>query len=1550
MWGERDVGGPVDSTQAMTDFELLRHELTQLSLHRSASRASRPRKSESRLRRPTNLSIRRTLSRSTRAHSIAATDDTDVDDDEAHAEDEDEEEFKLGDFLKDGHFEKRTEQGESAKRVGVVYKNLTVKGVGASIAFAKTLPEAIVGTFGPDLYKLICRFVPALHFGKKPPTRDLIHDFSGAVLDGEMLLVLGRPGSGCSTFLKAIANQRDSYAGVSGEVTYGGISAEDQAKYYKGEVNYNPEDDQHFPNLNVWQTLQFALMNKTRKHEQGSIPIIIEALLRMFGITHTAYTLVGNEYVRGVSGGERKRVGIAETLATKSTVVCWDNSTRGLDASTALDYAKSLRVMTDISNRTTIVTLYQAGEGIYELCDKVLVIEAGRMIYQGPAKEAKAYFESLGFKCPDRQTTADFLTSVADPNERQFQEGKEASTPKTPEELEAAFRGSNTYKRLLADVDEYERRLKQSDHEDARQFKETVCEGKSNSRLVSKRSSYTVSFPRQVWACTLREFWLLWGDKTSLYTKAFIIISNALIVGSLFNGESLNTSGAFSRGGALFFSILFLGWLQLSELMKAVAGRVVVARHREYAFYRPSAVAIARVLLDFPVLFIQVAIFGVIMYFMTSLDVDVSKFFIYELFVYTTTMCITSLYRMFAALSPTIDDAVRFSGIALNLLIIYVGYVIPKQSLIGDTIWFGWLYYINPISYAYEGVISSEFAGRIMQCDPSMLVPSGPNIDPRYQSCALKGSTPGSPTVSGSAYIGTSFSYTRSHLWRNWAVVIAFSVLYILITAIAAEVFSFTGAGGGATIFKKTKKAKILVQEENKEVDEEKTAPVAPIDSNSSGTANEREDIAGEIAQSTSVFTFENVEYTVPYQGGTRKLLNKVNGYVKPGMMVALMGASGAGKTTLLNTLAQRQTMGVVGGDYLVDGRPLGVEFQRGTGFCEQMDLHDASASIREALEFSAILRQDRNTPRSEKLEYVDKIISLLELDNIEDALIMSLDVEQRKRLTIGVELAAKPSLLLFLDEPTSGLDSQSAFNIVRFLKKLSQAGQAIICTIHQPSSMLIQQFDMILALNPGGNTFYFGPVGDNGSAVTKYFADRGTVCPPRKNVAEFILETAAKGGSRGKDGKRLNWNKEWLNSTENAEVLKTIERLKADGRKKPGPDTTTQHAFAAPVWLQTTELTKRTFTQYWRDPSYLYAKLFVSVIIGIFNGFTFYNLSTSIASLQSRLFTPFLILLIPPTIVNGVLPKFYQNRALWEAREHPSRIYGWFAFCTAQIVTEIPMAIIGGLVYWLLWYYPTNLPRDSSTAGYVFLMSVLFFLFQASWGQWICAFAPSFTVISNVLPFFFVMFSLFNGIVRPYGQLPVFWRYWMYWVNPSTYWIGGVLAAVLKDTTVVCAPGEATIFNPPPGQTCGQYAGAWLRDVAGQGYLTNPNASTQCGYCQYRSGEEYLATLNISPDQKWRDFGIFLVFVCTNWLLVYFFIYTVRVKGWSFGFGTIFGLSRKAVGAVGGLFSKKGKRKGKSEGQGAEVEKKEKWNEKAVEDGKGELELHAQNPHKEEV
>jgi len=234
--------------------------------------------------------------------------------------------------------------------------------------------------------------------------------------------------------------------------------------------------------------------------------------------------------------------------------------------------------------------------------------------------------------------------------------------------------------------------------------------------------------------------------------------------------------------------------------------------------------------------------------------------------------------------------------------------------------------------------MANEFTGRAMACNPAQLVPQGPGVDPAHQGCAITGSGVNAKTISGAQYINASYTYTRAHLWRNFGVVIAFTVLYILVTVWGTEFFNFAASGGGALTFKKTKRAKKVAAAKVAAADEETGSS-----SGSSGTevegasAADNEDQAlKEISGSEAVFTWEDVCYTVPYQGGERQLLNNVKGFAKPGLMVALMGASGAGKTTLLNTLSQRQTMGVVTGDMLVDGKELGVEFQRGTGFCLQ--------------------------------------------------------------------------------------------------------------------------------------------------------------------------------------------------------------------------------------------------------------------------------------------------------------------------------------------------------------------------------------------------------------------------------------------------------------------------------------------------------------------------------------------------------------------------------------------------------------------------------------
>lgn len=167
-------------------------------------------------------------------------------------------------------------------------------------------------------------------------------------------------------------------------------------------------------------------------------------------------------------------------------------------------------------------------------------------------------------------------------------------------------------------------------------------------------------------------------------------------------------------------------------------------------------------------------------------------------------------------------------------------------------------------------------------------------------------------------------------------------------------------------------------------------------------------------------FIFHEVDYLIQAGGQERHLLNNVTGYVKPGQLTALMGASGAGKSTLLETISQRKTEGRTEGTLLFDGKPLYHTFSRSCGFCMQQDVHEPLATVKEALQFSAFLRQSATTPEAEKVQDVDRIMDLLELDIIADAMVGSLGVEERKRVTIGVELCARPSALLFLDEITT--------------------------------------------------------------------------------------------------------------------------------------------------------------------------------------------------------------------------------------------------------------------------------------------------------------------------------------------------------------------------------------------------------------------------------------------------------------------------------------------------------------------------------------------------
>lgn len=290
-------------------------------------------------------------------------------------------------------------------------------------------------------------------------------------------------------------------------------------------------------------------------------------------------------------------------------------------------------------------------------------------------------------------------------------------------------------------------------------------------------------------------------------------------------------------------------------------------------------------------------------------------------------------------------------------------------------------------------------------------------------------------------------------------------------------------------------------------------------------------------------------------------------------------------------------------GDFLASGKQRDPSFQRQTGYVQQLDLHLSTTTVREALRFSAYLRQPKRVPKAEKWKHVENVIQVLGMDDFSEAIVgipgQGLNVHQRKLLTIGVELAAKPGLLLFLDEPTSGLDSQSSWSIIALLKKLSESGQAVLSTVHQPSSTLFQQFDRILFLGTGGKTIYFGETGRNSRTMLDYFERHGARnCKDSENPAEYMLEICGEKELVGKVDVEKDWHEIWTSSEEFRAVNVEIKRINKEvtSRTTDSIAPAAETEFAMPLYDQVIETTYRCFSQYWRTPNYIWGKVFLAM------------------------------------------------------------------------------------------------------------------------------------------------------------------------------------------------------------------------------------------------------------------------------------------------------------------------------------------------------------------
>lgn len=237
------------------------------------------------------------------------------------------------------------------------------------------------------------------------------------------------------------------------------------------------------------------------------------------------------------------------------------------------------------------------------------------------------------------------------------------------------------------------------------------------------------------------------------------------------------------------------------------------------------------------------------------------------------------LFRSIGALSRTLAGAMAPASVLILGLVIYTGFTVPIRDMHP---WFRWLNYIDPVAYAFESLMINEFDGREFPC--ASYLPDYGNIAPDQRVCSTVGATPGSDVVSGGSYIGVSYSYYRSHLWRNLGVMIAMAIFFCGIYLTATEYISARRSKGEVLVFRRG-----LVPEEKRKQDEEgapldrpTTKDLVPQRTISAG------DVPPSIQKQTAIFHWEAVNYDIKIKSETRRLLDDVDGWVKPGTLTAV--------------------------------------------------------------------------------------------------------------------------------------------------------------------------------------------------------------------------------------------------------------------------------------------------------------------------------------------------------------------------------------------------------------------------------------------------------------------------------------------------------------------------------------------------------------------------------------------------------------------------------------------------------------------------------------
>ena len=357
-------------------------------------------------------------------------------------------------------------------------------------------------------------------------------------------------------------------------------------------------------------------------------------------------------------------------------------------------------------------------------------------------------------------TSAEFLTSVTVDYENRtlnIKPGFEEKVPRSGTEFEIYWLNSPDYQALLDHYSDYESRHPADETRD----RLDVAKKQRSQAGARASSKYMVNYWSQVKYCMIRGFQRVKGDSTytKIYLSSFLI--KGLIVGSMYHkidpkGQS-TTGGAYSRGGILFYVLLFAAVTSLAEIANSFATRPIVVKHKSYSMYHISAESLQEIITEFPTKLVAIITLSLVSYWIPYLKYEAGAFFQYMLYLLTIQQCTSFIFKFIATLTKDGVTAHGYGGLWVLMLTVYTGFVLPVGEMHH---WIKWFHFLNPLNYAFESLMATEFHGREMLC--SELVPSGPgyeSVSIANQVCNIAGAVKGNLYVSGDVYIDKVFHF-----------------------------------------------------------------------------------------------------------------------------------------------------------------------------------------------------------------------------------------------------------------------------------------------------------------------------------------------------------------------------------------------------------------------------------------------------------------------------------------------------------------------------------------------------------------------------------------------------------------------------------------------------------------------------------------------------------------------------------------------------------------------------------------------------------------------